>query len=308
MTQLINRDTIFCSDLRPHRKLLRWLVTAGILLIAPSVTNAGVISVSNIDTDDIVIPMFDTNLGTLTGVELTVTLRSGSTNSVDGHNHSSFSVLSSNSRGNPFVSGFTASPDVTTSGGAHNHAVVTPTYAGGGLTIGTFAFSTNTEGSHNHGVSISYGGLQQVGPTSWMAIAQIATSANAASSSTYSSQEKVLNFSGAALTSFLGGSDIVIAADAITTNTSGLHSHIVDEFSRTVNSSTGLWTWDFESSFTPSAGSHELVLDPRFDTTATFTFSEAALVPEPSSVALVGIGTVGLLTVRHRRRRWKAAC
>jgi len=273
------------------------------LMLVTTNCHAGTITIANLDTDDIVIPVFDTNLGTLDSVDLNIALKAGSTNVSGAHLHGTYTVLSTNTRNNTFVSGF-GGGSVTTASGSVSYSVATPFYSGGGLNVGGFNFATAPTGSHTHSVTTSYEGLQQVGPTAWRARANISTGSFAGNSALYADQTKALSFSGAGLTPFLGASDIVIGAGTIFTPSVGAHNHNVPGFSRTVSASGGPWNWFFSSSQTPSSGTHATFLDPRFDVSATFNFTPAASpVPEPTSLAVFGIGAFCIAGVRRHRQK-----
>jgi hypothetical protein len=93
---------------------------------------AAIFTVDNFNTNDIVIPVFDSNLGTLVSVDLEVTLLSGAIGVGGGHDHEFTSI---NSRNNPNVGGggttLTSSPI-----GDHIHTATTPVYTSGGLDLG----------------------------------------------------------------------------------------------------------------------------------------------------------------------------
>ena len=281
-------------------KLSGHLVAACVLALA-SVANAGFITEQRLDTNDIVIPVFNSSLGTLTNVNLTVTLRSGTTSVGGSHDHATVQIQSTNTVGNPSVGGF-AGAVVSTASPNHSHSVVTPVYSGGGLNLGTFNFSTNTHSGHTHRVSYSYNGLTQVGPSSWRANAVIDSEPHLGSAASYSSVTQGYGYSGAGVSPFLAASDIVIGAGSFATGFDSAHNHSIS-FNPIVGASfsPGFFTWNFSTTLS-TIGGHQLLLDPRFDVTAEFTYDEIEEVPEPSSFALLaGGGLIGTLRMRWRR-------
>lgn len=273
-----------------------------------SVASAAIITESRLDTSDIVIPVFNTSLGTLTNVSLTVTLKAGTTSIGGGHDHATISLQSSNtltmsSFGFPPIGGFGGGTTTSTTTPGHTHSVLTPGYSGGGLNLGTFSFSTDLEGGHSHVVNYSYLGLTQVGPTSWRAVAQFDPQPFAGGTATYGGETKGFGFSGAFVSPFLAASDIVIGAAGFSTSLAGTHNHLVS-FNPTVSAgfSPGFWTWNFSGTL-PAVGDHSLTLDPRFDVVAEFTYTEPQAVPEPGSMVLLGTGFLGMIGQGVRRRR-----
>ena len=283
------------------RKLILSCSTFVSLFISAGWAKADVITVTRANTDDIVIPVFDTGLGTLTGVSLLVTLLPGYTNIGGATDPISFQIQSSNTRSNTMVSPFGGTV-VSSTGASDIHTISTPNYSGGGLNLGGFASTTSSAGGHSFNVGYTLSSYSQVGPSAFRANVIMNPGAYPGHDAFYSAAAKTLGFSGTSLTPFLASSDIVIGAGTISTSSSGAATFYTPSFSVTTSTSTGSWTWNFNgSSF--NTGNHTLTLDPRFTTTTVFTYDAVSPVPEPSSIALLALGSCGLATGEIIRRR-----
>jgi hypothetical protein len=303
----------FASQQRAHHGLARSinlvvLFFAALIVSPPGRVDAGLITVSNLGTSDIIVPVFDQRLGTLESVDLTVTLRAGEVSMGGGHSHEVYTITSSNVLSGPDPSGaefssFQLPP--TNSSPSHQHAVNTPSYSGGGIDVGGFNFQTSSSGFHNHSGTVSWDSFQQFG-LGWRSRASIQMSFDPGHTHSYGEQTKALSFSGGSLVPFLGAEDIVIAGGPVEVSSAGSHVHSVRGFSVTAND----FRWFFPRSETPFVGGHNHILTPTFDTVATFRFTEGAgtgqvaAVPEPSSLALFGIAaSLGGFSAFRRRRQ-----
>ena len=269
------------------------------LILNLSSASGDLVVETRINTPNIEIPVFDPSLGALQSVELRVAMLAGNTTSAGSHSHGSRVVLSDTILNSTPSISFPSQSLTTSASGSSSHAFLSPGYAGGGINIGSFSGSTSSSGIHNHQVTPTFAGFQQVGSNSWKVRASLVTGGTSGHTASYSSQQKTLNFSGVAVAPFLTASDIVIPAGSFSTSSNGVHNHSVSNFSRNVGSSIGPLNLAFPSSFTNASGSHSHVVDPRFSVAATFTFTA---IPEPSSLWF-GYVTMAICITRRRRDR-----
>jgi len=248
------------------------------------------ITVSRIDTDDIVIPQFDSSLGTLESVDLTVTLRAGQTQLAGSSSPIPTAAFSSNNRNGwgPWqntIEGFT--PILrNTSSNSLEHSIATPTYQTSGISILPFAFDTNNSPSHSHQAYISYAGADRHFVSNSAIIhAAVSFQGGGEHDHPYSQETVLLDYDNTELSPFLGDSEIVIPAGPLRTNSSQA-IHTLGSFSVAVE------TRDFSknvffSSRTLSSGLHLHDFDPRFTTSATFTYTPSL------TIRLDATGTAG---------------
>ncbi len=281
------------------RQAIQSIGCALALLISVQPARAEFLTVTRSNTDDIVVPRFDTSLGILSSVSLEVTLLSGVTSNSGVHSHSSVTLSSTNT----FASapqGFTPLFSPTTSGGSHEHPITTPAYSGDGLDIGSFSLTTGNGSSHTHALTITPTTPQLVGlfPGAWVARVIVSLNSTGGLTHNYGTQTKNLSLSGGDLAPFtMGAGDITIPSGLSNVSGVGSHSHILSfQGGVQLNPSSGATA--FFSGQSPVAGGHSHSYDPRFTVTATF---EYAAVPEPSTLALASGAAVGLLLVARRR-------
>ena len=242
---------------------------------------ADMVTATILDSDDIVIPVFNTSLGTLNSVSLTVTLRSGASANGGGHDHSNYTLVSSNAINTGAFGGFAPFSLPADPVGSTTHFAPTPLYSGGGLTIGQFNLSLLSAGFHGHTATVSFIRAQQVGPTAFRAIASIDTAVDSGHAHSYFPTSTGQTLSGSNVAPFLGPTNIVIPAGAFTTFMDSSHNHFLTSFGQTVGSALGPFTFFFPASSGPSVGSHVHTIDPRFDVIATFDYTA---VPEASQI------------------------
>jgi len=265
---------------------------------------AELITVTRTNTDDIVVPRFDTNLGTLNGVSLAVTLLDNAASLGGNHAHGSVTLSSTNTfSSTPLGFSVLGSPSAVASN--EGHVITTPLYSGGGLSIGAFSQTTNPLGGHAHTLTVTHTTPIPLGLTGNWRARVIVSAGNAPSHAhTYDSQTKNLLLSGGDLAPFTAGvGDITIPAGAASTSVAGVHSASVS-FSGAVRIGPSSFVATSFSGTLPSAGNHTHSYDPRFSVSATFDYTP---VPEPGSGALAAAAMIGLagvaLPARRRRKR-----
>ena len=269
-------------------------------------THADVIVEQRLNTSSLVIPTFNTALGTLQSVDLQITLLPGTTSTVGQHSHmpNQSQVTSANTIMADSVSPFAPQTFQTNFGGGHTHPTASPGYSGGGLTIAPFNLTISSDTSHVHDVTITYGGTQTVdqnvfGPDELRVVANIQpTSGSGLHNHSYGSSNQNLSYSGAQVSPFLAVGDIVIPASAFNTIPSSSHTHSLAPFSFPVNTDEGIQLVQFSGINFNSYAMQGHQIDPWFTTRATFTYEP---VPEPASVALIGLGMLGVLRRVKRR-------
>lgn len=288
---------------RPWRPVPAALGLALVFLFVPSV-QAEQLMVSRINTDDIVVPRFDTGLGTLTSVNLEVTLLGGLTSNSGNHSHGPVTLSSTNvfsSAPSNFSPAFTP----TTTGGGHSHSMITPAYSGSGLNIGSFSLPPVTGSSHTHTLSITPTTPQLLGLSgNW--VARVIVSLNPAGNSahSYPSETKNLLLSGSELAPFTTGTgDITIPAGTSSLGSSGSHQHGLSFFGNVQLSAGGFASASFSNN-SPFAGSHSHSYDPQFNVVATFEYTP---IPEPATATLAATAACALVFYGSRTRRKKRA-
>ena len=251
----------------------------------------GTISTTRQSTNQIIIPRFNPGIGTLTDVELTVTLLGGTTNSGPSHSHTADPP--------PFQTGFFGAVGVqvdipaftTASSGVHNHGVSVPQYSGNGLTIPSFNFSTFSASPHSHSVNFP---PTAIGIDGTLNIPATSTLSVSTPSHSFSNQSQVLNFSGGGLTPFVGFGDFSISTGSLTTNSAGTHTHAINPPAVNVPPFGFVNLPQFNSA---AAGGHTQTITPTWRTETVFTY-----IPEPCTAVLAGLGLTGLVLVPRRRR------
>ncbi len=272
-------------------------------IVGASVVDAAVIAEHRYNTSNIQVPTFNTALGTLQHAQVTVTMLSGQTNTDGHHVHgvSTSQVISTNTVIADSVTPFSPKTYPTTTAGTHSHIAYSPSYSGGGLSFSPFSLSVSDGGAHTHQVTLTYAGTQMVnsnpfGSDTQRVRAEVqGVSTGGLHSHSYGSASQTQNFSGAGLVPFLAAGDIVVPGYSFLTNSGSTHSHVLSSFSFIINTSTGPQVVNFPSINMGSAGSPSHLINPRFDTTATFTYEP---VPEPTALALVAAGSLCLLRRR----------
>jgi hypothetical protein len=236
------------------------------------------IVVSRLATNDIVIPMFDRSLGTLSKVSLAVTLQAGWTSTSGEHGHVVNSYASNNRIETNQVVRF---PPITVQtgtppslpGSGHTHTAVTPNYSGRGLDLGSFSLDVLPPETHNHTATITYAEMTGNANSGYEMIVGVAVEPAGAHIHRYWDKSQVFEYSGQSVTPFLGASDIVIGGGSFATGTAISGLHIVPEFVVDVDTDLGLQRFSFSER--PTSGSddaHHHQIDPVFDVVATFTY------------------------------------
>lgn len=260
-------------------------------LFAAALCQADTITFTRNNTGDIRIPRFDPALGTLTGVDLRVTLLGGSTTIAPAHTHAQQTILSSNTVGTSQVAGFTPITLNSAPAAPHSHTYATPAYSGGGVSLGTFSGTTNNSGAHGHQVQATFDGLQPAGPGEWRVRARLMPSPAGQHGHGYGGDLNTYSFAGSAVNPFVGVLDLVIPAGPFSTTVSPATTHQLPPFTRDL---TGIFVFG-DASFAPSsllpAGAHSHTIDPRFNTFVEFTFTP---IPEPGAgiIALIALGSL----------------
>jgi hypothetical protein len=184
------------EEIAMRKMALGFLIATWSLLGMAALAGAETVVVNGSASGAIPIPVFDSNLGTLTQVDLVVTLDSGTPTLGSGlHSHS--------------VSPAPVTSETTGISGLHAHSTSFPAYSGGGLSFPAFVLATDNGGSHSHG------------------IAAMASTTNSAGNHSHllPQHQDSFMYTGAGLAPFLGPSDFTIPTAAPTTSSGGLHSH-----------------------------------------------------------------------------------
>jgi YVTN family beta-propeller protein len=285
---------------------LRLLRLAGSLLLITcqlcGASSANELTSSILDADDIMIPVFDSQLGTLNSVALSITVRPGNTQNGVPHDHATYPVTSLNTIETASVAPFTpfsfgAEPTSSTS-----HFAISPPYSGAGLDIGQFNLSLSTAGLHGHATTISFAGLQQVGFSDYRAVVNVDSAIDSGHSHSYNPSVRSRVFSGAEEVSpFLAASNIVIPAGAFSVQPDSAHTHFLPSFSQTLSTAAGLRTLFFPATQLPFVAGHAHQIDPRFDVSVTFTYDPVTSEPPTLSgtvyVANSGSDTVSIVSL-----------
>jgi len=270
------------------------LVSCAIFLCATA-SQAAIIVESRPNTPNIAIPSFDSSLGTLQSVQLSVTLLPGVTTPSGDHTHGivspmlSINTVESDSAGQISVAPFTRT---TSPQPAHTHSATSPAYSGGGFSFAPFVVPISPSGSHNHTVNLTYAGAildddNPFGPDDY----KIRLNANVqpvdAHPHNHGSAMQAQSYVGAAAASFVGTNDTIIPVGIISTTIDGGHGHSLAPFTAIVNTSEGVQQAMFPGVNSASTGPHPHLINPRFTTVAQFTFVP---VPEPTTCALFSLG------------------
>ncbi|MFO0788404.1 MAG: hypothetical protein U0805_03035 [Pirellulales bacterium] len=271
---------------------VRLAVVAGLFLLgagsAPAPAPAAQLTSQIHNSDDLVVPVFDSSLGTLTGVSLSIVLLPGNTIAGGAHDHATFPVYSSNVIETSLVNPFTPFQLTIDPTGSTNHSAMLPVYSGGGLTFAPFTVPLYPSGYHGHSANVAFAGMQQIGFNAYRMVASIdATPDSAGHAHSYSATGITQNYSGSDVVPFLASSNIVIPAGPFFTYPDGGHAHSTPPFSQTVNTAVGNRTLYFSSSQVPGVSGHDHQIDPRFDVTATFTYDPVSVTTSQVGVAYV---------------------
>lgn len=265
-------------------------------LLAAALCQADTISFTRNNTGDIRIPRFDPAMGTLTGVELRLTLLGGQTTTAPAHTHAQRTVLSSNTVGTSQVTGFTPITLNSVPAPSHPHTYTTPAYSGGGVSLGTFSGATSSNGAHGHQVQATFDGVQPAGSGEWRVRARLMPSPAGQHGHGYAGDLNIYSFAGPAVNPFLGVLDLVIPASPFSTDVTPATPHQVPAFTRELD---GFFVFD-DASFPPSsllpAGAHSHTINPRFNTFVQFTFTP---IPEPATGMIALIAMAGLADRRR---------
>ena len=281
-----------------------WVLVFSVLPLSAEVDAASVV-VTRTNTGDIVIPAFDTSLGTLDQATLNIRLLPTTTSLRGSHTHPARRLLSSNAVSQPVSGfgggniGFTTDSSLLSSG----HSFTTPAYMGGGLTIGSFAGTSSSsapDAEHDHRFVISYDGFQQVAGTSTYQVWANLSFTPYQTSHTHSipAVVKIVHVLGADLNSFLSGSDITIPAGPVPTDSAGIHLHGIAAFSRPLTTISGTQVANFDAASTQIAGAHTHTFDPRFTTIATFQYTP---IPEPPQAMVLAVLTAFAFMAKRLR-------
>lgn len=243
--------------------------------------------------------VFNQSLGTLNSVSILVNPPATATTASGAHSHTIDPAAFATGLPEGTVVDF-LEPIFLFDAGAHSHGVVDiPAFSTALGTIDPPATLSTFSGSHHHGLGVDFGPAT-VGPGGFLDLTPVVLPIDGEhfhlfDISSFTQSVDVAPFLG------LGPLSPTIDPPGFVTVSTGVHSHITI---------SGLYASNVGPLFVPSmsvtvSGSHSHFADigPFSIISTTFDFTPNTVVPEPSTVTLLGIGVFGIIFYGWRRKR-----